>query len=321
VHVLSLTNAEFEGGNSSYVLERNGTVALVDTGIATNAVRDRFVSELADAGYAVEDVDCVFLTHWHADHAGLAGFVQAESEATVYVHEADAPLVRQEPDAQSDLESLWRRRFDEWGMPPEKRSEILAKLASNTQKSGRRPQPIEEVTDEDRIPVGDVEMEVVHTPGHTAGSSCFVLGEGERTFVGDTVLPVYTPNVGGADVRLSRPLERYLRSLDALSGRDFDRVWPGHRDVIESPGDRIDTIVSHHHERTARVLDVLRDRDTVDAWTVSARLFGELDGIHIMHGPGEAYAHLEHLVGAGIAERTGDEYAVVDPNARAEQLF
>jgi glyoxylase-like metal-dependent hydrolase (beta-lactamase superfamily II) len=320
VHVLSLTNDEFEGGNSSYVLERDGTVALVDTGIATDPVRDRFVSELASAGYAVEDIDRVFLTHWHADHAGLAGFVRAESEATVYAHEADAPLVRQEPDAQSALESLWRRRFDEWGMPPEKRSEILAKLASNTEKSGRQPRSIEAVTDGDRIPVGDAEMAVVHTPGHTAGSSCFVLGD-QQAFVGDTVLPVYTPNVGGADVRLSRPLERYLDSLDALFDRDFDRVWPGHRDVIETPGDRIDTIVNHHRERTARVLEVLRDRGTADAWTVSAHLFGELDGIHIMHGPGEAYAHLEHLVGAGVVEQTDEEYAIVDPDARAEQLF
>jgi glyoxylase-like metal-dependent hydrolase (beta-lactamase superfamily II) len=319
VHVLSLTNAEFEGGNSSYLLERDGTVALVDTAIATDSVRDQFVSELADAGCAVEDVDCVFLTHWHADHTGLAGFVQAESGATVYAHEADAPLVRQEPDARSELEALWRRRFDEWGMSPEKRSEILAKLASNTEKSGRRPRSIEGVTDGDRIPVGDTEMEVVHTPGHTAGSSCFVLGD-QQAFVGDTVLPVYTPNVGGADVRLSRPLERYLDSLDALSGRDFERVWPGHRDVIETPGDRIDTVVDHHRERTARVIEVLRDHDTVDAWTVSARLFGELDGIHIMHGPGEAYAHLEHLVGAGVVERTETEYTLTDPGVRAEQV-
>lgn len=115
MQVLGLANTEFEGGNSSYVVDRNGTVVLVDTGIATDTVCKRFVDELAAAGYAVEDVDSVFLTHWHYDHSGLAGFVQAESGAAIYVHEADAPLVRQDADARSELNALWRSRFEKWG--------------------------------------------------------------------------------------------------------------------------------------------------------------------------------------------------------------
>jgi hypothetical protein len=47
---------------------------------------------------------------------------------------------------------------------------------------------------------------------------------------------------------------------------------------------------------------------------VSAALFGDLDEIHILHGPGEAYAHLAHLAAAGVVERRGRQYALTtDP--------
>lgn len=54
---------------------------------------------------------------------------------------------------------------------------------------------------------------------------------------------------------------------------------------------------------------------------MSAQLFGDLGGIHTMHGPGEAYAHLEHLVGAGVAVRSEDQYALIDLGASVDDLF
>jgi glyoxylase-like metal-dependent hydrolase (beta-lactamase superfamily II) len=163
------------------------------------------------------------------------------------------------------------------------------------------------------IQIGDEQFRVRHTPGHTLGHACFEFDtpDGLGAFVGDVVLPVYTPNVGGADVRVDRPLEQLLRSLHSLERRQYDCVWPGHRSQITDPNARIREIVDHHVERMERILTILRDEGTADPWEVSSQLFGTLEGVHIMHGPGEAYAHLEHLERNGILERNGREYEIV----------
>ena len=322
---IRLGNEEFEGRNNAYVLADGETpegaregggaadgddLALVDTGIATPDVREDLRDGLAERGYEFGDVDDIVLTHFHVDHAGLAGEIQAESDATVYVHEADAPLVEGDADAMAAVDERRRELLEEWGVPEDARRELLAFFESSTIDGD--PADVTPIEDGEVLEVGGRRLETVHAPGHAAGLCCFELQDGNEAFVGDALLPVYTPNVGGADVRVERPLEKYLNTLERLADRDYDRVWPGHRDPIDEPTARAREIVAHHRERTEKILDILREHGPADAWTVSAHLFGDLEGIHIVHGPGEAYAHLDHLRREGIVAADNGEYRVVD---------
>lgn len=308
MHAIALGNEEFEGRNTAYLMEGK-PLTLLDTGIATDRTRTQLREGLAEYGYEFSDIEQVVLTHFHPDHAGLAGEIQRAGGATVYAHAADAPLIEQRAEALADLDERRRELFVEWGMPDAEREELLAFLDSHQEIMGE-PAEVTAIEGGDRIETGEMVLEVLHTPGHAAGLCCFTF-EGGEAFVGDTILPVYTPNVGGADVRVEAPLEKYLDSLRTLTERDFERVWPGHRDAIQEPTERARYILDHHRERTDRVLEVL-ENGPADAWTVSAELFGGLEGIHVMHGPGEAYAHLDHLERAGHVERDGKEYALVD---------
>jgi glyoxylase-like metal-dependent hydrolase (beta-lactamase superfamily II) len=311
MHAIALGNEEFEGRNNAYLLDGE-PVTLIDTGIATDRTREQLREGLREYDYDFSDIERIVLTHFHPDHAGLAGEIQCESGATVYAHPADAPMIEQDEGALSEMDEQRRELFSQWGMPDQKREELLDFLDSHTAIAGE-PADVTEIEDGDRIETGEMALEVLHTPGHAAGLCCFAFDgrEGSEAFVGDTILPIYTPNVGGADVRVEAPLEKYLNSLRKLVERDFARAWPGHRDVIEEPTERARYIISHHRERTERVLSVL-ENGPADAWTVSAELFGGLEGIHVMHGPGEAFAHLDHLERAGHVERSGTEYGLLD---------
>lgn len=303
---IALGNEEFEGKNNAYLFEGE-PVTLLDTGIATERTETQLRERLAEYGVEFADIEQVVLTHFHPDHAGLAGRIQREGDATVYAHADDAPLIEQDQKALADLDARRRELFADWGIPDGVREELLAFLDSHADTMGE-PADVTEIAGGDTLETGEMALEVLHTPGHAAGLCCFAFeGGGREAFVGDTILPVYTPNVGGADVRVEAPLEKYVDSLRTLIDRDFERVWPGHRDVIEEPTERARYIVSHHRERTERVLSVLRE-GPADAWTVSAELFGDLEGIHVMHGPGEAFAHLDHLEDAGHVERDGKRY-------------
>ncbi|AHG03489.1 metallo-beta-lactamase [Halobacterium sp. DL1] len=314
MHHIQLTNAAFEGRNSIYLLgadDAGAPTTLVDTGIATPAVEAELRDALADGGASFADVDQVLLTHWHHDHSGLAGAIQAESDATVYAHEADAPLVAHDAGALDATESARLECLDRWGMPAEKQRELEAVFDRHADLAGD-PVDVTPLSDGDSVSLGGFDVEAVHLPGHAAGLVGYQFErDGRReAFVGDAILPKYTPNVGGADVRVDRPLAQYLASLERVQSLDWDRAWPGHRGPIFAPNARARDIAAHHDERTERVRSVVAEQGPVSAWDVSAELFGSLSSIHILHGPGEAFAHLDHLVHEGELEETEDGYVL-----------
>lgn len=321
--VLSLGGAAFEGENSIYLLglEPDAPTTLIDTGIATDETREELREGVARYGSSLAEIDQVLLTHHHGDHAGLAGEIQAESGCSVFVHEADAPLVEEDPEAAAAQADRLRRVIDAWGMPEDKQHELLTFIDSSDARSGAAPD-VKTFTAGETFEIGAVELEAVHMPGHTLGLTGYAFDgpAGEEVFSGDALLPYYTPNVGGADVRVDSALAAYLETLSKIIERGYTRAWPGHRGPIIDPVGRAADIVVHHRERTERVLAVL-EAGPATPWEVSAELFGSLSSIHILHGPGEAFAHLEHLESAGVISRDGRAFEQIDPDPDLDTLF
>ncbi len=306
---IQLSNFSFEGDNNVYLFDDGPETVLVDTGDWMTETRRSLESELSSHGVAFADVDRIFLTHWHGDHAGLASEIQAESGAPVHLHAADAPLVAGDEEAWAELGDLQEEYFEHWQLPEEKR-EILRGILGGTPLRDDPPD-VTPIEGGDSFSFNGRSLDVVHAPGHAAGLCIYELDSG-AAMTGDALLPKYTPNVGGADIRVERPLEKYLRALDTIVEAGYERAWPGHRDAVEDPAARAEEIRHHHGERAWNVLDALDRLGPADAWTVSADLFGELEHIHILHGPGEAYAHLDHLERAGHVRRDGSQYRLAD---------
>ncbi|WP_458210150.1 MBL fold metallo-hydrolase [Haladaptatus sp. NG-SE-30] len=308
VHRISLDNTEFEGNNNAYLLGDTDPI-LIDPGVATDTTREQLAAGLADHDVTFQDIDRIFLTHWHADHAGLAGELQEVSGAEVYVHEADASLVAQGAAGWQPQIERHDPLYETWGMPETKRDELHTFFEMHRHVRGKQVD-VAPVTGGDTFSVGDATGTVEHLPGHTVGQAGLEFEVGNRRILygGDVLLPKYTPNIGGADVRVETPLATYLDTLQTVVDRAYDRVYPGHRDPIQTPAARATEIIDHHRDRAERVLRVVQERQPVDAWTVSAELFGALEGIHVLHGPGEASAHLIHLARVGVLKKTEAGY-------------
>lgn len=318
---IELGNAAFEGQNVAYLLgAESGATTLIDTGANRPAVREDLRAGLSAAGVEPADLDRILLTHHHADHSGLAAWLQAESGATVHVGRGDADRAAADPATTPQLESHHERLFEEWGMPAAALDRLRTFVTEHDVRGG--PVDVTPIDAGDEFDAGETTLTAVPLPGHTAGLTGFVGDvDGERAlFAGDALLPEYTPNVGGADVTVRRPLATYCETLVSISEGEYDVAYPGHRDPIADPRARAVTILDHHRERTGNVVDALAD-GPADAWTVSDRLFGDLANIHILHGPGEAWAHLEHLRDADIVARDGTEYRLVETEPDLSALF
>lgn len=321
---IEVANSVFEGRNNVYLLGAgsDGRLTLVDTAIRQPGILAEVEEAIEAAGRSIGEVDDIFLTHYHEDHVGLAGDLQAESGATVYAPAGDAALVAGDELAWDDYRQSHDRKFESWGVPPDKQDELREAMFTLQMDLDDRPS-VERVEDGDRFDLGHTKLQAVHLPGHSVGHSGYQFESDDRLelFSGDALLPQYTPNVGGADIRVEDSLATYLQTLDQIIDAGYDRALPGHRPPIEDPTARAHEIKDHHLDRTRNVLSVLDEERPKRPWEISGELFGELSGIHVLHGPGEAEAHAEHLVFHGVVEHVEGGYRITQPDVDVASLF
>jgi hydroxyacylglutathione hydrolase len=114
---------------------------------------DRILKEVTDRGYVIE---YIVNTHSHVDHIMGNRYMKEVTGAKIIIHEAEAPVL-----AQQSSYSLHM-----FGAEPSPPADITVK-------------------DGDDIKVGNVSLQVIHTPGHSPGSiSLYHKG---IAFTGDTL--------------------------------------------------------------------------------------------------------------------------------------
>ncbi|GAB4339373.1 MAG: MBL fold metallo-hydrolase [Dehalococcoidia bacterium] len=89
-------------------------------------------------------------------------------------------------------------------------------------KEGQLDEPVEHGR---TVSVGNLEFRVISVPGHTPGSTTFLLGK--HAFVGDTLFPG-GPGRSQSNADLQQEIRSITTHLYALPGDTI--VWPGHGD-------------------------------------------------------------------------------------------
>jgi glyoxylase-like metal-dependent hydrolase (beta-lactamase superfamily II) len=149
-------------GVNAYLVDDGGTLTLVDTGNPWDG--RTLILGIEAAGYSLQDIDRVLLTHFDFDHVGgLRGLHGLD--ATIYVGQDDAPFLtghRNPP--LGNHKGLLQRVLDPLVKAPNA--------------------PVETVCAGDEIG----SFTAYHTPGHTPGHVVYVSEECSAAFLGDLVI-------------------------------------------------------------------------------------------------------------------------------------
>jgi glyoxylase-like metal-dependent hydrolase (beta-lactamase superfamily II) len=109
--------------------------------------------------------------------------------------------------------------------------------------------------DRERIPAGDDQLEVVHTPGHAPDHVCLFHRPSRTLFGGDLLVlrsTVVIPATYGGS------LQQYLASLERVAALEPARVMPAHGPVIDDPVAVIRDYIAHRAIRERQVTAALR---------------------------------------------------------------
>jgi glyoxylase-like metal-dependent hydrolase (beta-lactamase superfamily II) len=207
---------------SVYVIDAERP-ALVDSGIGAN--REHLFAALESVGIDREDLGAIVLTHVHLDHAGGAGYLAAACpNASVYVHAAGAEHLV-DPDrlvagTKQAVGDMWRYYAEPRPIPSHR---------------------IVEVTDGDRISLGERTLRTHHAPGHAHHQVVYEWIEADAVFTADAA-GIYTPSIDRLEPTTPPPefdLEQCLVDLDTIGSLEPKTLCYGHFGSAPT-GDRLE---------------------------------------------------------------------------------
>jgi glyoxylase-like metal-dependent hydrolase (beta-lactamase superfamily II) len=159
------------------------------------------------------DIKSIVNTHGHPDHSCGNRKIKEKTGAKLYLHADDDRLFNSSEGGAMAMQM---------GFTPSPPADVLVK-------------------DGDRIPFGQYELTVLHTPGHSPGGIC--LHVENNLFTGDTL---FVEAVGRTDLP-GGSLETLLKSIreKILSLPDDTIIWPGH-DYGRSPSSTVASEKKHN---------------------------------------------------------------------------
>ena len=215
------------GGTSATLIETKEGPVLIDAGWVWS--RARIQKNLGELGYLIEDVALLAITHFHPDHSGSAKAIKSESRAPVAMHAEDALVLSKE----ISMPSIVKTWYGEMFFNP-----FLNLL--------RGPSVHPDLILENEMPLPvSTKIEVVHTPGHTAGSVCFHIPE-KRLLVGGDAMEHKGGQLHPPSRFFSQDLHQAAHSLRKLKDIDCETICLSHfSPVMENGNILLDELLDH----------------------------------------------------------------------------
>lgn len=189
---------------NTYIVTNKGEAAVIDPFDG-----EKIIGILKRGRYKVR---YIILTHFHMDHIVGVNRLKEETKAKAVIHGKDAELLKKRIKKPLDKEDL---KLILGGLT---NPSLFFELVYPKIKIDRV------LKDKDILNLGRSKLKVIHTPGHTPGGICILVGK--ILFSGDTLFKDgigRTDLMGGDYDSLIMSIKKKLFALD-----DDTKIYPGH---------------------------------------------------------------------------------------------
>jgi len=183
---------------NTYVIKDNLNI-IIDPGLTQ--FLPALIQDLQNDGIDPKDIDIITNTHLHGDHCWANEAFKEISEAKILSH------------------PLQKRFYD-----------ITVIKTSNF--FGLQPVEFKEddYLDNNRLSSGDMEFELIHSPGHSPDSISFYCKQERVLICGDVI---FAQNTGRVDLPGGNA-DELKQSIEELSQLEIEYLLPGHMDIVTS---------------------------------------------------------------------------------------
>jgi glyoxylase-like metal-dependent hydrolase (beta-lactamase superfamily II) len=140
-----------DGFVNAFIFKTGNGYILFDAGMKEK----RFASEMDKLGISPDKITTVLLTHTDGDHIGSMGLFK---DCAVYIHKDEEQMINGQ-NSKGPFRTIWK-----YG-------------------------PYKLLNSNDTLLIGGLRIKIIHTPGHTPGSSCFTVND-NYLITGDNITVV-----------------------------------------------------------------------------------------------------------------------------------
>jgi glyoxylase-like metal-dependent hydrolase (beta-lactamase superfamily II) len=285
-----------------YLIEDGDGWAAIDAGIAnaaTKAVGERVLAQ----DLAGRRITRLIVTHYHPDHAGLAGWLLQRCGVELAMsrtEHATSRTLRRNPEA--IVSGSHREFYRRHGLPPATIEALMGRGHAYLRMTTDLPERFDVLEAGQTLSIGGRDFAVLTGGGHAPEQVMLLCRQARLFFPADQVLARISPNISvHAYEPESDPLAAYLASLAALRAAISDDVLvlPTHNMPFYGLHQRIDELMAHHRQRCAQIATACR-RAPHSATDLLPVVFPRtLDEHQMGFAFGEVVAHIRYMLGRG----------------------
>ena len=308
IHKISIPTP-FAVGDVNAFLVKGDALSLIDAGPKTPEAYEALKHGLNEAGYTFSDIEQVFLTHHHPDHAG---WIDAFENATVLGHPYNNLWLKRDEAFFNYHDKFYLDCLIEEGVPDEYLGWVK-KMKRSVALMGDRP--LDKILNEGDALPGHSGWLVLETLGHAQSHHVFWNENTRQLFGGDLVLskvasnPLIEPPLDPKDKR-PRSLLQYNESLKRILTLPVEVIYPGHGDEVRNAHTLINARLEKQQERSMKVLAMM-DNGPLTIFELTKALFPAVYEKELGLTLSVAIGHTDYLVDKELVRETRDESGIL----------